>query len=130
MIPTNPRELEKILKRMGIKVEEVDAAYVEIRLKNGEVLRINNPTVALMRMPNKTLLYQIQAAEGSVQKMTPAPQPQQTAEYQPSEEDIALVMEQTGATREEAVKALAEAKGDLVQAAMKLLQKRQGQPTG
>lgn len=73
MIPTNPRELEKILKRMGIKVEEVDAAYVEIRLKNGEVLRINNPTVALMRMPNKTLLYQIQTAEGSIQKMTPAP---------------------------------------------------------
>jgi nascent polypeptide-associated complex subunit alpha len=35
-------------------------------------------------------------------------------------------MEQTGATREEAVKALTEAKGDLVQAAMKLLsQKRQ-----
>jgi len=126
MIPTNPRELEKILKRMGIKVEEVDAAYVEIRLKNGEVLRINNPTVALMRMPNKTLLYQIQTAEGSIQKMTPTPQLQQTAEYQPSEEDIALVMEQTGATREEAVKALVEARGDLVQAAMKLLQRRRG----
>ena len=30
MIPTNPRELEKILRRMGIKVEEVDAACVEI----------------------------------------------------------------------------------------------------
>jgi nascent polypeptide-associated complex subunit alpha len=61
MIPTNPRELEKLLKRMGI-----------------------------------------------------------------SEEDIALIMEQTGASREEAIKALIETKGDLVQAAMKLLsQKRQ-----
>ncbi|MEM0468312.1 MAG: NAC domain-containing protein, partial [Pyrobaculum sp.] len=52
MIPTNPRDLEKILKRMGIKVEEIDVAYVEMRLKNGDVLRINNPTVALMKMPN------------------------------------------------------------------------------
>jgi nascent polypeptide-associated complex subunit alpha len=126
MIPTNPRELEKLLRRMGIKVEEVDAAYVEIKLKNGEVLRINNPTVALMKMPNKMWIYQIQTAEGAVQKAAPAPQPQQTAEYQPNEEDIALIMEQTGATRDEAIKALVEAKGDLVQAAMKLLsQKRQ-----
>jgi nascent polypeptide-associated complex subunit alpha len=126
MIPTNPRELEKLLKRMGIKVEEVDAAYVEIRLKNGEVLRINNPTVALMKLPNKMWIYQIQTSESAVQKAAPAPQPQQAAEYQPSEEDIALIMEQTGASREEAIKALVETKGDLVQAAMKLLsQKRQ-----
>ena len=126
MIPTNPRELEKLLKRMGIKVEEVDAAYVEIKLKTGEVLRINNPTVALMKLPNKMWIYQIQTSEGAVQKAAPAPQPQQAAEYQPSEEDIALIMEQTGASREEAIKALVETKGDLVQAAMKLLsQKRQ-----
>jgi len=122
MIPTSPRELEKILKRMGIKVEEVDVAYVELKLKNGEAIRINSPTVALMRMPNKVLVYQIQAAEGSVQKVTPAAAPA-TSEYQPSEEDITLLIEQTGASREEAIKALVETKGDLVQAAMKLLKK-------
>jgi len=122
MIPTSPRELEKILKRMGIKVEEVNVAYVELKLKNGETIRINSPTVALMRMPNKVLVYQIQAAEGSVQKVAPAAAPA-TSEYQPSEEDIALLIEQTGASREEAIKALVETKGDLVQAAMKLLKK-------
>lgn len=123
MIPTSPRDLERALKRMGIKVEEVDVAYVEMKLKNGEVLRINAPTVALIRLPNKTLVYQIQAAESSVQKATqPAPQP--TAEYKPSEEDIALIMDQTGASREEAIQALIETKGDLVQATMKLLSKK------
>jgi len=122
MIPTSPRELERILKRMGIKVEEVDVAYVELKLRNGEVIRINSPTVALMRMPNKVLVYQIQAAEGSVQKVAPAAAPA-ASEYQPSEEDIALLIEQTGASREEVIKALVEAKGDLVQAAMKLLKK-------
>ena len=124
MIPTSPRDLERVLKRMGIKVEEIDAAYAEIKLKNGEVIRINSPTVALVKMPNKLLLYQIQAPESAVQKVTPQTQPQ-TAEYTPSEEDIALVAEQTGAPREEVIKALIEAKGDLVQAAMKLLSKKQ-----
>ncbi|MEM1663424.1 MAG: nascent polypeptide-associated complex protein [Pyrobaculum sp.] len=119
MIPTNPRDLEKILKRMGIKVEEIDVAYVEMRLKNGDVLRINNPTVALMKMPNKTLLYQIQTSEAAVQKIATA----QPTSYQPSEEDIAILIEQTGATREEAVAALIETKGDLVQAALKLMKK-------
>lgn len=124
MIPTSPRDLERVLKRMGIKVEEIDAAYAEIKLKNGEVIRINCPTVALVKMPNKLLLYQIQAPESAVQKVAPQTQPQ-TAEYTPSEEDIALVAEQTGAPREEVIKALIEAKGDLVQAAMKLLSKKQ-----
>ena len=122
MFPTNPRDLEKLLKRMGIKMEEVDVAYVELRLKNGEVWRINNPAVALLKMPNKTLVYQIQASESAVEKVS-APPPQAASEYQPSEEDIALVMEQTGATREEALKALIETRGDLVQAAMKLMRK-------
>ncbi len=121
MIPTNPRDLEKILKRMGVKVEEVDVAYVEFKLKTGEVLRINNPTVALMKMPNKTLLYQVQTSEASVQKITPERRP---AEYQPSEEDIAVVVEQTGASREEAAEALRETGGDLVQAVVKLLARK------
>lgn len=71
MIPTSPRDLERVLKRMGIKVEEIDAAYAEIKLKNGEVIRINSPTVALVKMPNKLLLYQIQAPESAVQKVAP-----------------------------------------------------------
>ncbi|MFN7105532.1 MAG: nascent polypeptide-associated complex protein [Pyrobaculum sp.] len=122
MIPT--RDLEKLLKRMGIKMEEVEVAYVELRLKNGEVVKINNPTVSILKMPNKTLIYQIQAVESSIQKVAPAQGQLTQGGYQPSEEDIALVMEQTGASREEVVKALVEARGDLVQAAMRLLEKR------
>lgn len=118
----NPRELERYLKRMGIKMEEVDAAYVEIGLKNGDVLRIESPSVALLKLPNKVLVYQIQAQEGSVkvQKRQEAA----AGGYAPTDEDISLVVEQTGATREEAEQALREAKGDLVQAVMSLMQKK------
>ncbi len=123
MFSLNPRDLERYLKRMGIKMEEVDAAYVEIGLKNGDVLRIEGPAVALLKLPNKMLVYQIQTQESSVKLQK---RQQQTAEagYTPTDEDINLVMEQTGATREEAEQALREAKGDLVQAVMSLMQKK------
>lgn len=123
MFSLNPRDLERYLKRMGIKMEEVDAAYVEIGLKNGDVLRIEGPAVALLKLPNKMLVYQIQTQESSVKLQK---RQQQTAEagYTPTDEDINLVMEQTGATREEAEQALRETKGDLVQAVMSLMQKK------
>lgn len=123
MFSLNPRDLERYLKRMGIKMEEVDAAYVEIGLKNGDILRIEGPAIALLKLPNKMLVYQIQTQESSVKVRR---RPQQTAEagYTPTDEDINLVMEQTGATREEAEQALREAKGDLVQAVMSLMQKK------
>ncbi len=125
MFSLNPRELERYLKRMGIKMEEVDAAYVEIGLRNGDVLRIEGPAVALLKLPNKVLVYQVQAQEGSVK--TQKRQVQQAAGgYTPTDEDINLVVEQTGATREEAEQALREAKGDLVQAVMSLMQRKKG----
>ncbi|MEL9991431.1 MAG: nascent polypeptide-associated complex protein [Thermoproteus sp.] len=128
MFSLNPRELERYLKRMGIKMEEVDAAYVEIGLKNGDVLRIEGPAVALLKLPNKVLVYQVQAQESSVSvKKREAPPQTSSAGYTPTDEDISLVMEQTGATREEAEQALREAKGDLVQAVMSLMQKKKGQ---
>ncbi|MEZ0248402.1 MAG: nascent polypeptide-associated complex protein [Thermoproteus sp.] len=125
MFSLNPRELERYLKRMGIKMEEVDAAYVEIGLKNGDVLRIEGPAVALLKLPNKVLVYQIQTQESSISlKRREQPQQAPGGGYTPTDEDISLVMEQTGATREEAERALREAKGDLVQAVMSLMQKK------
>ncbi|AEA11657.1 nascent polypeptide-associated complex protein [Thermoproteus uzoniensis 768-20] len=124
MFSLNPRELERYLKRMGIKMEEVDAAYVEIGLRNGDVLRIEGPAVALLRLPNKILVYQVQAQESSVKTQKRQVQQQTAGGYTPTDEDISLVMEQTGATREEAEQALKETKGDLVQAVMLLMQRK------
>ncbi len=126
MFSLNPRELERYLKRMGIKMEEVDAAYVEIGLRNGDVLRIEGPAVALLKLPNKVLVYQVQAQEGSVKTQRRQVQQQAAGGYTPTDEDINLVVEQTGATREEAEQALREAKGDLVQAVMSLMQRKRG----
>ena len=135
----NPNELRKMLKRMGVgnlNVEELSAAKVVIYLRNGSVLEVPNPNVAAIKMQGM-VIYQVQASERDV-KATPSPQqqaspqssiimarPQTAPEPAVSEEDVRLIMDQTGATRDEAVKALRESGGDLAEAIPKLQSKKQ-----
>ena len=125
-----------MLKRMGIgnlNVEEINAAKVVIYLRNGSTLEIPNPSVAAIKMQGM-MIYQIQASEKDV-KTTPtqaaAPassiimQRPQTQEPPVSEDDVRLIMDQTGATRDDAIKALKESNGDLAEAILKLQSKKQ-----
>ncbi len=137
----NPNELRKMLKRMGVgnlNVEELSAAKVVIYLRNGSVLEVPNPNVAAIKMQGM-VIYQVQASERDV-KTTPSSPQQQAAPAQSSiimsrpptapepavsEEDVRLIMDQTGATRDDAVKALKESGGDLAEAILKLQGKKQ-----
>ncbi|MGC8597256.1 MAG: nascent polypeptide-associated complex protein [Thermocladium sp.] len=132
----NPNELRKMLKRMGIgnlNVEEINAAKVVIYLRNGSTLEIPNPSVAAIKMQGM-MIYQIQASEKDVkttQTQAAAPassiimQRPQTQEPPVSEDDVRLIMDQTGATRDDAIKALKESNGDLAEAILKLQSKKQ-----
>jgi len=111
------RDLSRLLKQLGARVEPLDAVYAEIRLRNGEVLRIDVSSATIIRMQGVAVVT-LQAS--SITKAEPTPQ--QQSEF--SEEDIKLLMEQTGASRDEAVAALRETGGDLVAAAMRLMQRR------
>jgi len=131
----NPNELRKMLKRMGIgnlNVEEINAAKVVIYLRNGSTLEIPNPSVAAIKMQGM-MIYQIQASEKDVKttqtQAAAAPAPsiimQRPQEETPvSEDDVRLIMDQTGATRDEAIKALRESNGDLAEAILKLQSKK------
>ncbi|WP_069807390.1 nascent polypeptide-associated complex protein [Vulcanisaeta thermophila] len=136
----SPREVRRLLKRLGIQdlnLEEVsNVTKVMIYLGDGSVIEINKPVVARMRMSGLTI-YQVQTSDADVRVSKQAvPQttpsmiitaaPTQSA-YTPSEEDVKLVMEQTGCTREEAVKALRETNGDIAEAIMRIQQTRQRQ---
>ena len=132
----NPNELRKMLKRMGIgnlNVEEINAAKVVIYLRNGSTLEIPNPSVAAIKMQGM-MIYQIQASEKDVKttqtQAAAAPAPsiimQRPQEETPvSEDDVRLIMDQTGVTRDEAIKALRESNGDLAEAILKLQSKKQ-----
>ena len=115
------RDISRMLKQMGARVEQLDAVYAEIRLKSGETIKVEVSNATMIDMRG-TVFITLQASSVS----RAAPEPQQAPSEFP-EEDVKLLMEQTGASREEAIEALREAGGDLVAAAMKLMQRRTSQ---
>lgn len=127
----NPNEVRRLLKRMGINVniKDVNAVKVVIELKDGGSVELSNPTVALLELPGGVMLYQVQVDKRNVKVNQPQVTPKiviktETSAPKYSEEDIRLIMDQTGASREEAIKALEEANGDLAEAILKLQKSR------
>jgi len=90
----------------GLKVEELHAKTVIIELEDGTKLVFEDPQVMKTVMQGQAA-YQIVGKPKVVEDI--------------KEEDIELVMQKTGASREEAEKALRETKGDIAEAIMRLM---------
>jgi len=107
MMGMNPRQMKKLMRQMGIKMEELEGvSEVIIRLENREIV-IKEPAVTIITAHGEKS-YQI-IGEEEIREMLRIP-----------EEDIQLVMEQAGVDRETARKALEETKGDIAEAIIKL----------
>ena len=110
MLPgMNPREMQKAMKRLGIRQEEIEAEEVIIRLEDKDII-IKNPNVSKVNMMGQETFQIV----GNAIEMPRSTKPEI------SEDDIATVTEQTGCTREEASEALEEANGNLAEAILKL----------
>ncbi|WP_456478487.1 nascent polypeptide-associated complex protein [Geoglobus ahangari] len=106
MMPMNPKQMKKMMKQMGIEMDEVEAEEVIIVTK-GEEWVFKNPSV--VRITAKGVeTFQISGSYEVRERIVI------------SDEDVELVAEQAGVSREEARKALEEAKGDIAEALMKL----------
>ena len=102
----NPKQMEKAMRQMGIKSEDIDASEVIIRLNSGSELVISNPSVQKVIMGgNASFQVSGEAVERS-------------AEAEISEDDISIVAEKAGVSREKAKGALEDAKGDIAEAIM------------
>ncbi len=99
----NPRDMQKAMKKLGIQQEEIPALEVIIKTQKGTLL-IKNPQVTKVNMMGQES-FQI---SGDI------------VEESISEEDITMVMEQAGVSREKAKKALEEHKGDLAETILAL----------
>ena len=106
----NPRQMQKMMKQMGIQQVEIDATRVEFFLSSGEKLVIENPQVSKVNMMGQDT-YQV-VGEAHREEADSMPEI--------SEEDIQTVVEQTGVGEDKAREAIEEAKGDLAEAIMKL----------
>ena len=105
----NPRDVQKAMKRLGIKQEEIDAELVIIKT-SGKNLIIKNPHVSKVNMMGQET-FQVSGEIEEVGKDDKA---------EINEDDVATVMEQTNCTKEEALGALEESSGNLAEAILKL----------
>ncbi|OIO22018.1 nascent polypeptide-associated complex protein [Candidatus Micrarchaeota archaeon CG1_02_47_40] len=104
----NPKQMEQMMRQMGIKSEEIKAKRVIIE-KEGERIIIEEPQITKIVMQGNAS-YQIGGKE----------RVEEEGGGIAGEDDVKMVMEQAGVSEEEAKKALEEADGDIANAIMKL----------
>ena len=99
--------MKKLMKQMGIEMEQIDAEEVIIRTSTEEII-FKNPTVTKISAKGIESFQVI----GNYEVIKKKPEI--------SEEDVKLIMEQANVSEEVARKALEEANGDLAEALMRL----------
>ena len=101
----DPKQMKKMMEQMGIKTTEIDAKRVIIEKENEKII-LEQPSVTQIEGQGQKS-FQISA--GSIR-----------TEAMVSDDDIELVMQQTGASKEDALNALENSSGDVAEAIMKL----------
>jgi nascent polypeptide-associated complex subunit alpha len=101
----NPKKLEKIMSKLGLQTQTIDANEVLIRTAQKDIV-IKNPQVTKLTISGQQT-WQI---TGHVEEH----------ETGPTKDDIAIVVSQTGASEAKAKQALIESGGDLAAAILKL----------
>jgi len=100
----NPRQMQRMMEQMGIKNQEIKADRVVIE-KEGSQIIITEPQVIEISMQGQRS-FQI---AGKVEEKSLI-----------KEDDVKLIMEKTGASREKAEQALSESNGDIAESIIKL----------
>ncbi len=105
----NPRQMESVMRRMGISQVEIPAKEVIIRCDD-RIITINNPSVTKVKMMGADT-FQIggEVSESAI-----------SAEPEISDDDVDLVVAQTGASKEVAQKALKKNEGDIAKTILEL----------
>ena len=103
----DPKKMQAMMKQMGIKQEEIDAARVIIEKNDDTKIIIENPSVVKINMQGNES-FQI---SGDIVEEEDA---------SIKDEVIELVMEKTGVSKTQAKKALEDSEGDLSEAILSL----------
>ncbi len=103
----NPRQMQGMMKKMGISQDEISTERVIIEKTDGNKIIIENPSVTKIKMQGQ-ISFQI---SGEVHE--------ESIEPEISEEDINTIIEKTNCSKEEAKEAL-EKTNDLAEAILEL----------
>lgn len=108
----NPREMQKAMKRMGIKQEEIEAEEVIIKTPEKDFV-IKNPHVSKVNMMGQETIQIV----GDITEVN------KNEIIEINDDDMATVMEQTNCTKQEALEVLEESNGNLAEAILRLQNK-------
>jgi len=115
MMPNvNPRQMEQMMRKMGIKQVDIDAEQVIIVCSDRKIV-IDNPSIQKVNMMGKES-YQISGDESE----EPLDEDTEEGPVEITEEDIQTVMTQTGGTEDEAKQALEDTRGNIAEAILLL----------
>ncbi|RLE89398.1 MAG: nascent polypeptide-associated complex protein [Thermoprotei archaeon] len=110
----SPREYRRLMKRLGMRMEELKGV-IEARIVLGDrELVFNEPKVSVVEVSGQRMYWILG---------TPEERAIEEEIIEIREEDIELVATQAGVSREEARRALLEAGGDLAKAILILTSK-------
>lgn len=107
----NPRQVQQMMRKMGIQQQDIAATEVIIKTETKEII-ITNPSVAKVNMMGQET-FQI---SGTIHE-------RETSTI--SAQDIETVMEQAHVSQDKAKQALQENNGDLAAAIMSLTQEEE-----
>jgi len=111
MIPgVNPRQMQQMMRQMGMSQTAIDASEVIIRTKDGKELIFSNPDVQQIKMQGQTTF---QLSGEFVEK-------EEQAKITINEDDIEMVAEGAKVSKDQAKKSLEENNGDIAQAIVSL----------
>ena len=114
----NPRQMKQAMKRLGITTEELkDVEEVIIRTKSKEYV-LSEAAVTLMDMQGQKTFQVVGEPTIRERKESESAAP---AEPAVPEEDIQLVMDQTGCDRQRAIEALKDAGGQPAEAILGIM---------
>ena len=105
----NPRQMQQMMKKMGIQQEDIDAEEVIIKCSDKTII-IRNPSVQKVNMMGQKN-YQI-SGEETVESVDSTPEI--------SEDDLKTVMDQTQVSEEDAKRALKDTEGNIAEAILLL----------
>ena len=103
----NPRQMQAVMKQMGISQQEIETSRVIIEKTDGKRIIIEPAQVMKIKMQGQES-FQVTGEE------------REEAGELFSEEDIETVMEKTGVKKDVAKKALEKSGGDLAEAILEL----------
>jgi nascent polypeptide-associated complex subunit alpha len=104
------REMRRMLDKMGLDMKTVDNVEEVIIKTDKKELYLVKPQVIEMKGKDSTIFQVVAADIEEKQREIPSFK----------EEDIILVMQQANVSREKAISALTESKGDMAQAILSL----------